>query len=109
MDLTVKADIADVADVAEAVVEVSGEPEKKFDKEEYAYLNHSGFSSEAFKIEIKNLPKHYGYGELKKMVNVTCGLDCNKIKTPRKNSPFGFLCFKNDEGRIQQLSCNLYN
>lgn len=34
--------------------------EDKFDKEEYAYLKNAGFSSEAFKIEIKNLPKFYG-------------------------------------------------
>ena len=90
-----------VADKTNETIELNEEPKKTFDKEEFAYLNNPGFSSEAFKIEIKNLPKHYGYGELKKMVNVTCGLDCSKIKTPRKNSPFGFLCFRNDEGKFQ--------
>lgn len=68
-------------------------------KEEYSYLSNPGFSSEVFKIELKNLPRFYGYGELKKMVNVTCKIECNKIKIPKKNSPFGFLCFRNDEGR----------
>lgn len=85
------------------IAEAAAEPAKMFEKEEFAYLNNPGFSSEAFKIEVKNLPKYYGYGELKKMVNVTCSLDCNKIKTPRKNSPYGYLCFKNNEGKIMDL------
>lgn len=34
---------------------------KEVEKEdEYAYLNLPGFSSEKFKIEIRNLPKYYG-------------------------------------------------
>jgi hypothetical protein len=28
----------------------------------YAYLNREEFSSERFKIEVKGLPKYYGYG-----------------------------------------------
>lgn len=68
------------------------------DKEEYAYLRNQGFSSEAFKIEVRNLPKFYGYGEIKKLFNNTLKLDCHKIKIPKKNSPYGFVCFKNDEG-----------
>lgn len=70
-------------------------------KDEYSYLSNPGFSSEVFKIELKNLPRFYGYGELKKMVNVTCKIECNKIKIPKKNSSFGFLCFRNDEGENQ--------
>lgn len=76
-------------------------PENYADKEEYAYLKNAGFSSEAFKIEIKNLPKHYGYGEIKKLINTTIGLECNKIKIPRRNSAYGFICFKNDEGLLE--------
>jgi hypothetical protein len=33
--------------------------EKYEDKEEYAYLKH-GFSSECFRIEVRNLPKFFG-------------------------------------------------
>lgn len=29
-------------------------------KEEYAYLDRGGFSSEKFKIELRGLPKFYG-------------------------------------------------
>lgn len=106
MDLTTNETTADAsAEVAEA----TEKPVTKYDKEEFAYLRNSGFSSEAFKVEIKNLPKFYGYGEIKKMVNVTCNLDCNKIKIPRKNSPFGFLCFKNEEGKTARPGLNLIN
>lgn len=77
-------------------------PKSDFDGEEYRYLkNGSGFSSEVFKIEVKNLPKYYGYGEIKKLINTTLGLECNKIKIPRKNSSFGFICMKNDEGMLK--------
>lgn len=80
----------------------STELPKKYDKEEFAYLKNAGFSSEIFKVEIKNLPKYYGYSEIKKLINSTLNLESNKIKIPRKNSPFGFICFKNDEGLCSQ-------
>lgn len=86
-----------------AVKEEAADLPKKFDNEEFAYLKNSGFSSEIYKVEVKNLPKHYGYGEIKKLVNTTLGLECNKIKIPWKNSPFGFICFKNDEGLRNKL------
>lgn len=71
----------------------------RFKKEEYGYLQ-TGFSNELFKIEVKNLPKYYGFGEIKKLVNRTLQLSCSKIKIPKPNSPFGFLCFKSDEGEL---------
>lgn len=40
---------------------------------EYAYLNRPGFSSEQFKIEIMNLPKHYGAG-VRQLYNSAWGL-----------------------------------
>lgn len=82
---------------------------EKLDKEEYAYLKNTGFSSEIFKIELKNLPKHYGYGEIKKLVSKTLDIDCHKIKLPRKNSSFGFLCFKNNEGEFVYIfNCSTF-
>lgn len=62
------------------------------------YRQNQGFTSEIFKIEVRNLPKYYGYGEIKKLFNKTLGIDCNKIKIPSKNSQYGFICLKNDEG-----------
>ncbi|CRL00292.1 CLUMA_CG013565, isoform A [Clunio marinus] len=82
----------------------------KFEKDEFAYLKNTGFSSEIFKIEIKNLPKYYGFGEIKKLINTTLGLESNKIKVPKKNSPYGFICFKNDDDRLKALTAlNGYN
>lgn len=47
------------------------------------------------------ISQYYGYGEIKKLLNNTLGLESNKIKIPKKNSPFGFVCFKNDEGLLK--------
>ncbi|XP_050294370.1 tRNA (uracil-5-)-methyltransferase homolog A [Anthonomus grandis grandis] len=64
----------------------------------YAYLDRD-FSSENFKIEIKNLPKFYGIGEFKKLLNEKLKLNANKIKTPRRNCQYAFVCFRNEEDR----------
>ncbi|CAH1115940.1 unnamed protein product [Phaedon cochleariae] len=76
------------------------------EKNPYAYLERD-FSSENYKIEIKNLPKYYGISEFRKLLNEKLKLNSNKIKTTRKNSPFAFVCFRNEEDRdkaIQVLS-----
>ncbi|XP_025832321.1 tRNA (uracil-5-)-methyltransferase homolog A [Agrilus planipennis] len=65
----------------------------------YAYLNREEFSSEKFKIEIKNLPKFYGINEFKKLVNEKLKLGSNKVKIPRRNSPYIFVCFRSEEDR----------
>uniref|UniRef100_A0A9I3EH20 tRNA (uracil(54)-C(5))-methyltransferase n=1 Tax=Anopheles dirus TaxID=7168 RepID=A0A9I3EH20_9DIPT len=67
--------------------------------EEYAYLDATGFTSELFKIEVRNLPKYYGIGELKKLLNVKMKLSTNKIKIMKPGSPFIFICFRNQEDR----------
>lgn len=89
---------------------------------EYAYLERD-FSSENYKIEIKNLPRYYGYGvrylqpkidnfvlmpvlfyqEFKKLLNEKLNLGSNKIKTPRRNSPYAFVCFRNDSDRDKAI------
>jgi hypothetical protein len=38
----------------------SSRPQENLEDDPYAYLDRSDFSSEKFKIEIKNLPKIYG-------------------------------------------------
>jgi len=76
---------------------------EKLENDEFGYLKHAGFSSEAFKIELKNLPKFYGYAEMKKMINNTLSLNANKIKIPKKNSSFAFICLRSDEDRKQAM------
>ncbi|CAH1107146.1 unnamed protein product [Psylliodes chrysocephalus] len=68
----------------------------------YAYLERD-FSSENFKIEVKNLPKFYGMNEFRKLLNEKLKLNSNKIKTTRRNSPFAFVCFRNNEDRDNAL------
>ncbi|CAH1985714.1 unnamed protein product [Acanthoscelides obtectus] len=69
----------------------------------FAYLERA-FSSENFKIEIKNLPRFYGLHELRRLLNQKLQLRANKIKTIRKNSPFLFVCFKNEEDREKAIA-----
>ncbi|XP_062564599.1 tRNA (uracil-5-)-methyltransferase homolog A [Armigeres subalbatus] len=71
----------------------------KAKENEYAYLETTGFTSERFKIEIRNLPKHYGVAELKKLLNNELSLSTNKIKIMRPGCPFLFVCFRDEEGR----------
>ncbi|CAG9856575.1 unnamed protein product [Phyllotreta striolata] len=68
----------------------------------YAYLERD-FSSENYKIEVKNLPKYYGINEFRKLLNEKLKLNSNKVKTTRKNSPFAFVCFRSDEDRDNAL------
>lgn len=65
----------------------------------YAYLEREEFSSERFKIAIKNLPKYYGVNEMKKLLNDKLKLASNKIKFPKKNNPFIFVCFRSEADR----------
>lgn len=82
----------------EGQVPADGSDKQVVVKPEIGYLSHEGFTSEIFKIEVKGLPKYYGFSEMKKLVNVKLKLDSNKIKIPGRNSDFAFICFKNEEG-----------
>ncbi|XP_055625301.1 tRNA (uracil-5-)-methyltransferase homolog A [Toxorhynchites rutilus septentrionalis] len=68
-------------------------------EDEFAYLDATGFTSERFKIEIKNLPKYYGISEMKKLLNVKLKLSTNKIKIMRPGCPFIFVCFRDESAR----------
>ncbi|KAF7278763.1 hypothetical protein GWI33_007996 [Rhynchophorus ferrugineus] len=76
----------------------------KSDWDPYAYLKRGDFSSENYKIEIKNLPKFYGIREFKKLLNDKLKLNSNKIKIPRQNSPYAFVCFRNDIDRDNAIN-----
>ncbi|XP_070500925.1 tRNA (uracil-5-)-methyltransferase homolog A-like [Chironomus tepperi] len=90
-------------DESQAITEHPQGIADKLENDEFAYLKHDGFSSEAFKIEIKNLPKHYGYAELKKLIIKTLTLNACKIKIPKQNSSFVFVCLRSDEDRTKAL------
>lgn len=69
----------------------------------YAYLERADFTSEKFKIEIRGLPKFYGIGELKKLLNEKLKLGSNKVKPPGRGSRWVYVCFRSDEDRQNAL------
>ncbi|XP_063383796.1 tRNA (uracil-5-)-methyltransferase homolog A [Cydia fagiglandana] len=80
-----------------------GDAEEAEVREEYAYLDRGGFSSEKFKIELRGLPKFYGIAELKKLMNQKLSLNTSKIKRPKNGSHWLFACFQNDEDRNKAI------
>ncbi|XP_076453261.1 tRNA (uracil-5-)-methyltransferase homolog A-like isoform X2 [Babylonia areolata] len=62
----------------------------------------AGFTSEKFKIEISDLPRKFGFAQLKKRLSVTLGLKPHKLKAlPMKS--FAFVCFSSEEDREKAL------
>lgn len=82
--------------------EESKEGDEDVDKNDpYAYLNRDEFSSENFKIEIQNLPKYFGVGQLKKFLTRQ-GVNAHKIKMMAKN--FVFITFKCESDRQEGMA-----
>lgn len=92
-------------------------PEKKVEQTEsvakedpFAYLDRDDFTSEKYKIEIRNLPKHYGIAEFKKLINIKLELNCSKVKTPNRNGKWLYMCFRSEEDKNTALGIlNGYN
>ncbi|EFN75142.1 tRNA (uracil-5-)-methyltransferase homolog A [Harpegnathos saltator] len=77
------------------------------EKDPYAYLERDDFTSEKYKIEVRGLPKYYGIGEFKKLLNEKLDLQLCKVKPPRKgNKASGWLyvCFRSEECRQRAIS-----
>lgn len=74
------------------------------EKDPYAYLERDNFTSEKYKIEIRGLPKYYGIGEFKKLLNEKLDLQSCKIKPPRKGSGWLYVCFRNEECRQRAIT-----
>uniref|UniRef100_A0A3F2YU11 tRNA (uracil(54)-C(5))-methyltransferase n=1 Tax=Anopheles christyi TaxID=43041 RepID=A0A3F2YU11_9DIPT len=97
--MDVEKDSVIAAETSKEKVSVELNNKSEIKGEEYAYLDATGFTSELFKIELRGLPKYYGIGELKKLLNVKMKLSTNKIKIMKPGSPFIFICFRNQEDR----------
>ncbi|CAG9804756.1 unnamed protein product [Chironomus riparius] len=91
------------AENPQAITEDSQQIVDKLENDEFGYLKNDGLSYEAFKIELKNLPKFYGYAELKKLITKTLNLNASKIKIPRMNSSFAFICLRSEDERKQAI------
>ncbi|TGZ47521.1 tRNA (Uracil-5-)-methyltransferase-like protein A [Temnothorax longispinosus] len=74
------------------------------EKNPYAYLERDDFTSEKYKIEVRGLPKYYGIGEFKKLVNEKLDLQSCKVKPPRKGSSWLYVCFRNEECRQRAIT-----
>uniref|UniRef100_A0A665X380 tRNA (uracil(54)-C(5))-methyltransferase n=1 Tax=Echeneis naucrates TaxID=173247 RepID=A0A665X380_ECHNA len=77
------------------------ENEAAADPSMYRYIKEELFTSEIFKVEIRNLPKFVGFNDLKKFLakhNVTP----HKIKLFGKQT-FAFVTFKNEEERDKAM------
>ncbi|KAJ8923060.1 hypothetical protein NQ315_001609 [Exocentrus adspersus] len=91
--------MTDLEENQDGTTNAEGDP---VEEDPYAYLDRQ-FSSENFKIEVKNLPKFYGINEFRKLLNHKLNLNSNKIKTVKRNSPYAFVCFRSEEDRQNAL------
>ncbi|KAJ1531985.1 hypothetical protein ONE63_000621 [Megalurothrips usitatus] len=90
-------------DSSTAVKTENGEPDNSASAADpFAYLDRD-FTSEKFKVEIRGLPKFYGFGELKKLVTDTLQLSCTKVKPPRRGCSWAYACFRSEEDRSKAL------
>ncbi|KAM4579391.1 tRNA (uracil-5-)-methyltransferase homolog A isoform 1-T3 [Fundulus diaphanus] len=67
----------------------------------YRYIKDDLFTSEIYKVEIRNLPKFIGFNDLKKFL-AKHGLNPHKIKLFGKQT-FAFVTFKNEEERDKAM------
>ncbi|XP_050579632.1 tRNA (uracil-5-)-methyltransferase homolog A [Bombus affinis] len=80
----------------------SNEP-TEVEKNPYAYLERADFTSEKYKIEVHGLPKYYGIGEFKKLLNEKLELQSCKIKPPKRSSGWLYVSFRNEENRRKAI------
>lgn len=73
------------------------------EKNPYAYLERDDFTSEKYKIEVRGLPKYYGIGEFKKLLNEKLDLQSCKVKPPKRSSGWLYVSFRNEESRQKAI------
>ncbi|TKS77953.1 tRNA (uracil-5-)-methyltransferase -like protein A [Collichthys lucidus] len=82
-------------------VKAEGENEAASDPSMYRYIKEDLFTSEIYKVEIRNLPKFVGFNDLKKFL-AKHSLNPHKIKLFGKQT-FAFVTFKNEEERDKAM------
>lgn len=86
------------ADLLQSIAPEENEPS---DPSMYRYIKEDLFTSEIFKVEIRNLPKFTGFNDLKKFL-AKHNLNPHKIKLFGKQT-FAFVTFKNEEERDKAM------
>ncbi|XP_069071377.1 tRNA (uracil-5-)-methyltransferase homolog A [Pleurodeles waltl] len=71
------------------------------DSSMYRYIKDNLFTSEIFKVEIRNLPKYIGFNDVKKFLT-KYGLNPHKIKLFGRQT-FAFVTFKSEEERDKAM------
>ncbi|XP_077378324.1 tRNA (uracil-5-)-methyltransferase homolog A [Festucalex cinctus] len=94
-------DAADLPADSTRHVSGAGEAEAASDPSVYGYIKQDLFTSEIFKVEIRNLPKFIGFNDLKKFL-AKHGLSPHKIKLFVKQT-FAFVTFKNEAERDKAM------
>ncbi|XP_049618866.1 tRNA (uracil-5-)-methyltransferase homolog A [Syngnathus scovelli] len=94
-------DTADLPTDSSENVGTAGEGEVASEQNIYGYIKQDLFTSEIFKVEIRNLPKFVGFNDLKKFL-AKHGLNPHKIKLFGKQT-FAFVTFKNEEERDKAM------
>ncbi|XP_035021590.1 tRNA (uracil-5-)-methyltransferase homolog A [Hippoglossus stenolepis] len=79
----------------------AGEDESEAASDVYRYIKEDLFTSEIYKVEIRNLPKFVGFNDLKKFL-ARHGLNPHKIKLFGKHL-FAFVTFMNEEERDKAM------
>uniref|UniRef100_A0A8C2WZZ9 tRNA (uracil(54)-C(5))-methyltransferase n=1 Tax=Cyclopterus lumpus TaxID=8103 RepID=A0A8C2WZZ9_CYCLU len=78
-----------------------GGNEAASDPDMYRYIKEELFTSEIYKVEIRNLPKFTGFNDLKKFL-AKHSLNPHKVKLFGKQT-FAFVTFKNEEERDKAM------
>ena len=71
---------------------------------EQSLNERKGFSSESFKIEIQNLPKFFGIGQIKKVLIKKLNLKPHKLKPVGSGAKYMFVNFSNEEDREEAIA-----
>lgn len=69
--------------------------------EEFGYLQRNEFTSEIYKIEVRNLG-YFGIGEFKKLLKNKLQLDMAKVKSPLRKE-FAYVCFRSQEDQEKAI------
>uniref|UniRef100_A0A672ITF7 tRNA (uracil(54)-C(5))-methyltransferase n=1 Tax=Salarias fasciatus TaxID=181472 RepID=A0A672ITF7_SALFA len=88
-------------DAAKSDVHTEEEGDSASDPSMYRYIKEDLFTSEIYKVEIRNLPKFIGFNDLKKFLGKH-GLNPHKIKLFGRQT-FAFVTFKNEEERDKAM------
>lgn len=101
LSLEEKPDDLSKNDVAKPDVQAEGESQAAPDPGMYRYIKEDLFTSEIYKVEIRNLPRFVGFNDLKKFL-AKHGLNPHKIKLFGWQT-FAFVTFKNEEERDKAM------